>query len=371
MHIGNNTFPIRVLHISTLHLGGIQSHIIEIQKNINRNKVQFDFLCFSNIKNEFYDETVYDLGGRKHWYTPQIDNLLAQALYLFFIIIKNKYKIVDIPVSRPDNILFVIIAKLCGAKTFVHAHSDQTQGGTVNNIDPKAKLLYLLSNYQFACSKGAACYCFGSQNADKIMIEKNGINLKQFAFSELKRTDYRKNFNLENTLLLGQIGRLEHPKNPEFSIQVVSELVKRGKKINLFFVGTGSKEQELKNLAIHLNVQDNVFFLGERRDIPELLCAMDVLLMPSFYEGFPVVAVEAQAAELPIVLSANISRSVKITENMHFFDLKDIEKWVEFLYSFVPIKRKSDITLLRNNGYDIVEVAKKIEEIYLTSIGLK
>ena len=177
----------------------------------------------------------------------------------------------------------------------------------------------------------------------------------------------RQEFNItENEILFGHVGRFTNQKNHTFLIDIFNEIHKQNKDTKLIMVGIGEKEQEIKNKVKALNLEDCVIFAGFRKDVNKIMQAMDVFLLPSLYEGLPVVGVEAQAAGLPCFTSKDVvTKEVQITKAMNFISLdKSAKEWANIILGS-DLSRKDTKKELKEAGYFIEDSARELVDFYL------
>ena len=206
---------------------------------------------------------------------------------------------------------------------------------------------------RLACSTPAAKWMFG-RLADTAKLVPNAIDLEKFRFREDVRKERRAELKLsDDTILLGNVGRLTPFKNQCFLLKILAACKERDSHVKLLLVGNGEDQQTLKTVADQLGVIDHVIFYG-KSDMPqELMCAMDCIVMPSLREGFPITLVEAQAFGLPCFVSTEITEEVNISGNIQFISLEEsAEKWADMIMKEPP-QRYDCIDLLREKGYDV------------------
>ena len=172
-------------------------------------------------------------------------------------------------------------------------------------------------------------------------------------------------------MVIGHVGRFEVQKNHKFILEVFQQLHRKNPESDLFLIGEGELRQECEQLAGKLRIQNSVHFLGLRSDIPELLNMMDLFLMPSFFEGLPVVGVEAQATGLPVYLSDNIARELPVKDLAFYLSLKDpAEQWAEcILKNQTMFVRRNTTQEIKEQGYEIKAAARQLENYYLSMNG--
>jgi len=198
-------------------------------------------------------------------------------------------------------------------------------------------------------------------------VFNNAIDCRDYAFSEAIRQKYRKNLCLEGSFVLGHVGRFNEQKNHKYLIKIFalySQIIPDAK---LLLVGEGPLKDSIKELVAELKLTDKVIFLGQRDDVNNILMAMDVFLLPSLYEGLPVVGIEAQASGLPCIMSETITKEVAIADV--YFESIDAEPkaWVSKLLDINPndiAKRTNAYKIVGSKGYDIDKEAEKLYKLY-------
>ena len=279
--------------------GGVESVIMNYYKNIDKSKFQFDFVCDNDSTNIPYDE-IEKLGGRVIL-VPPYQKVFKYHKELKRIFKENKYKIVHSHINTL-SVFPLFAAKCAGVKVRIaHSHS------TTNKKEWKKNLLKIAlrpfskvfaTNYM-CCSELAGRWLFGDKEYDKgnVYLLNNAIDLDKFKFDKKIRNKKRKELNVsDDMLVIGHIGRFVEQKNHRFLIDIFNEIYKKNNKSILLLAGQGPLVEGIKEKVDKLGLIDNVLFLGQRNDASELYQAFDVFLLPSLYEGLPVVGVEAQAA---------------------------------------------------------------------------
>ena len=259
----------------------------------------------------------------------------------------------------------IIYAKKCGIKVIVHAHSAR---------DPMLPLHYRIVNYfnrllvnrivkiKFACSDLASNWIFGKKGSG--ILVKNGIDLKKYEFSHDIREKYRKRlgFNPEDIVLVS-VGRMSYPKNQKLLIDMMSDLPNDYK---LLLVGDGPDYDSLMKLS---GGRDNIIFLGNREDTEGILMASDVFLMPSFYEGFPIAAIEAQATGILCLLSDRITRQARIIEQVKYLSIDNRKEWLEAIIKRPKYERTAAEKVLKRNCFDVKDASSHVIDILLRAEG--
>ncbi len=371
----------RVLHIIySLNAGGIETFIVNILKNIDIEQVKFDFLVIREKGTEqFYDSEVLKYGSRiievGGTNKNKVTKYLKSRRDIYTYLKKTDYKIVHIHSGQIDKLPDAIVAKLLHIPTIImHSHN---QGLTKSARFYYVRLCLhkllkptntMLPTHCFACSKAAADWTFSKKanRENKVVIINNGIDSRRFAYREDIRNEYRQKLQLQEKFVIGHIGRFNYQKNHDFLIDIFSEIVKRNRSSALLLIGTGELEPEIKEKVKKLGIEQQVIFYGVTDKIPEMIQAMDVFLLPSHFEGLPVVGIEVQAAALQTVAADTITEEVAITDKWKFMSLGDSAgKWAEEILTYqVGYKREDMTRRIKSAGYDVKTIANYLENLY-------
>ena len=249
-----------------------------------------------------------------------------------------------------------------------HAHSTSVPMGWKNEFKKlmRPMIKYAATDY-WGCSNAAGKFYFSEKrwNSAHELIH-NAINLSDFAFSNDARTALRQQYGLGDKFVIGHVGRLSAVKNQKMALEIFAEIHKRRADTHLVIVGTGELEAQLKQRAKELGITEHVTFTGVQTNVNEWYSVFDVFMMTSFYEGLPVVAVEAQASDLPCILSDAITPEVKVTDNVRFLNIRDgASAWADAILQLPAAPRQSREAELQAAGYDIALEAKKMQDLYL------
>lgn len=358
--------PIRILHIvQKMEAGGTQAFLMNLYRNIDRDKIQFDFLVEYEEK-EFYDDEIISLGG-KIYYTNfrKTLNVIKLKKTLSNILKEHpEYKIVHIHATAIGKIC-TDVAKKCGVKTII-AHTHNNSAVKDWKYYPKILLRKLYTKGPtdfFACSEDAGRYTFKNK---KFTVVYNAIDIDKFLFKQEIREEFRKELNIEDKFVIGNIGRLHEQKNQSFLIDVFYEIQKRKDNAILLIIGKGPLENELKEKVSNLGIDNKVYFLGNRKDIERIYQGMDVFVLPSLFEGLGIVAIEAQVSGLPVIASTGVAKEANITNNIRNIDLSEpIDVWVEAICKTKVNNRKSIEDIVRKSKFNIKNNVKFLQEFYL------
>ena len=264
-----------------------------------------------------------------------------------------------------DAYLSTLAAKMAGIKhVIIHSHNASTIYSTkVHNVFKI--FLDQMKITRFACGNDAGKWMFKTK---KFEIINNGIDLDNFLYTPQIRNKIRKKMGWEGKFVVGHIGRFNLQKNHQFLIDAFYEFQKNKTDAILVLIGDGELRKEIERKVSSLNMEDKVQFLGVRDDVDKLYQALDLFVFPSLFEGLPVVLVETQAADLPCIISDTITNEVVINDNVTVLDLDSGSTvWaskIEKIYSS-NIERKDTSMMLTQAGYNIVDVAKRLENFYL------
>lgn len=359
---------IRVLHIlQRMEAGGTQALLMNLYRNIDRDKIQFDF--FVEYPNEqFYDKEIISLGGNIYYNNVRNDyNIIKFTKNLEKIIKKNNYKVIHVH-TYSIGYFVLKVAKKCGVPVRIaHSHNNET----VRDIKyiPKKILQKLYTIYAtdlFACSKEAGDYLY--QNKEYTVLN-NSIDSNKFIFKEEIRNKIKKELNIENNFVVGHVGRFHPQKNHNFLIDIFKELKEKKNNAKLLLIGTGPLETEIKNKVKKLDLENDIIFLGNKSNMNEIFMAMDIFIFPSLFEGLGIVAVESQAAGIPCLAADTLPPESIVSPLCKHISLNaNSKEWAEKAMELSTSKYKH--TNMQNNiikaGYDIKNTAKKMEKYYLS-----
>lgn len=361
---------VRVAHIIGKWLGGgVEAVVMNYYRNIDRSKIQFDFICDNDSTNIPYKE-IDELGGRVIL-IPPYQKPFKYHKELKKVLKDNHYKIVHSHINTMS--IFPLFAAKCACVPVRIAHSHST----TNKKEWKKNLVKLVlrpfakvfATDYVACTKHASEWMFGKK--ENVFILNNAIDLDKFKYNEKVRKEKRKELKIDNdTLVIGHAGRFVAQKNHEYIIDVFNEVHKENKNSVLVLVGQGPLMDSIKNKVKSLNIDDSVIFLGQRDDINELYQTFDIFLFPSLYEGLGMVLVEAQVSGLPCYASTEVPKIAKVTENVDFLDLDcDPKVWATLILNHDENERRGYIDEISSKGYNIKIENKRLEDYYLSKIN--
>ena len=363
------TEPIRVLQILGIVAGGgVEAVILNYYDHIDRSKVQFDFIVHNDNKIDITDR-VEAMGGHVYKVTPYYRNPIAFMWDIYKVIKEHHYRIVHSNMNTLSAFT-LFAAWAAGAPIrILHNHSTSSPGETKRNImkyilRPFARLF---ANQYFACSRLAGEWMYGKKMMDKgkVTIINNAIDLNKYAFNPSTRKRLRNELGLTDEQVIGHVGRFMFQKNHEFLIDLFSKALQKNNHMVLLLIGDGPLRPAIQSKVDQMGLSDKVRFLGLRSDVQDLYNVMDIFVLPSHYEGLPVVGVEAQANGLPCLFSSNVTTETKLTHCAEFYDLSEgSEKWAKKILSMDTGRNKNVKDEMKEAGFEIDDAAEKLKRLY-------
>ncbi len=333
--------------------GGSQAFAMNVLRHIDRNRFQLDFLVYNNPDNGYKEEIVRL--GSKIWVIPyfKVYNYHHFKNEYIKVLKEGHYDIIHCNTSG-TAFIYLKIAKQFGCRTIMHSHSAGFRGGKLKLL---AKRLFVdkfkqYADYWFACSKEAAVNLYGDnyKQYPYYFDLPNSIDVGKYAFDTDERNKIRNKYGIDsNCTIVGHLGSFSTPKNHKFILRIFEAILKKDSTVRFMLCGEGPLRTEIFSQAKELNILDKITFTGNIPDPQRHLMAMDVMLFPSFFEGFPITMIEAQATGLPVVMSDSITNEAVLTDIVKRLSLHEsIEEWCKAtLSSRIPNE-------LRNNYNPIV-----------------
>lgn len=359
--------PVRVLHVvSVMRRGGVENMIMNLYRRMDQEKIKFDFIVHGQEIGS-YEEEIKKSGGKIFHVRTKKESFFGNLADIEKVVRENNYNIIH--VHQDAMSMFALkAAKKAGAKARIaHAHATSMPPSKIFSYIYKyaIKRTTKYAAHKFACSKASAKYLFNGDIAETNYLY-NGIEIEKFTFSKEVRSKVREENGWNDKFVVGQVANFIHPKNQMHTLNVFAEIVKTREDSVLVFCGEGSDLAECKKRAKELNVEDKVCFLGSVDNVNDFMQAMDVLLLPSFYEGFPVTLVEAQCMGLPCLVSDTITEECKLTDKILYLSLeKPTRKWANEAIMLSEMAREDCSNEVQKKGFDIKQVANWLEDFYL------
>ncbi|WP_461818656.1 glycosyltransferase family 1 protein [Faecalimonas sp.] len=365
---------IRILHvIGVMNRGGAESMIMNLYREIDKTKVQFDFVEHSNERAVFDDE-IEKFGGRIYRCPKFVGkNYFAYKKWWdeFFENEGKDYQIIHGHIGSTAAI-YLKCAKKKEKYTIAHSHSS----GTDHSLH---SLMYSILSYNtrniadyfFGCSLAAGIDRYGhrvTENIEKFKVLPNAIDIKAYIYSLEVRKNVRKELGYSsNELVIGHVGRMTAEKNHAFILEIFRDICKVKSDVRLLLIGEGKLREELQQKTVDLGLEEKVCFTGIRSDVNRLMQAMDIFVFPSIYEGLGIALIEAQASGLPCIISDKIPNDgIVVKELVTKRSLEDSsEEWARHILSRVNVPRMDTSNEIREHGFDIKETSKWLERFYI------
>ena len=359
--------------VYSLTSGGIERYSIDLFRYLRNYLFEIDFITKLDRK-EFFDDTLKALGGKKIPIAAGCKGKGAvyKINYIFntLKIANSTYDIAYFNLSKPMDVFkYPLICRLRGIKKIIiHSHNSSS-----DNTGIVAKILNLLgrivinhiATVKFACSDKAAIWMYGKKskvNNDYIFI-KNGIEASKFVFDPIKREKVKDDLGIkENTFVIGHVGRFAAQKNHKFIIDIFEGVLKVKQDVILLLAGVGELQNEIIEYSKKKGIFNHIKFLGEIENVHLLFQALDVFILPSLYEGLPVVGIEAQASGLKCLFSDTITTEVDVTGNVKFIPLQEKE-WISEILSMKDYPRNNMLHLIEDSGFDMKNTSEIVAEI--------
>ena len=365
---------VRVLHIvGTMDMGGAETLIMNLYRTVDREKIQFDFLCHNRIEAKYTDE-IKAMGGRMYM-VPGISHVglfrYQNNLYDFFRA-HPEYKTVHAHQNDLNGLILKQAARAGIPNRISHSHTVYPY----KSLLKKMMFQYFKWNVNryttvpLACSIPAGEQLYTGKRKKEFSVVYNGIDTEKFRFDAAIRQQVRKELSIgQNAPVVGHVGRFAPVKNHTFIIDVFYEFQKTNPEAVLMLIGEGELLEKIKAKTKTLGIEQKVLFLGARGDVNRLMCAMDMFLFPSINEGLPVSVVEAQGSGLQILSTDSISDDTAITDLFHRISL-DLSafQWAEHLNSLYQKSLKTDRQMyakaVLDAGFDAKQVADNMLKKY-------
>lgn len=374
--LNTNEVALRVLHICGALAGGVGTVLMNYYRHIDRSKVQFDFLTHGEPDASTRAE-VEALGGTLTVITPKSTSLWRNLRETRrYINAQTPHQVVHVHTASPTSFVYLLAARFSGKRVrVVHSHATDLEApsGSLQHQIHRAlqPVLRWTATDLLACSRAAGDWLYGVSARRSVRILPNAIDVEKFRFSPVVRQELRQRLAIDNRVVIGNIGRFAEQKNHSFLIRIFVEIVRLEPSAVLLLVGDGPLLDEVRTQVTASGLENRVLFLGLRSDAAALMQAMDLFLLPSLFEGLPLVLVEAQVAGLPCLASSTVTDEVKLTDLLAFLDLAaGPTVWAAKVIDMAKQQgRSSDMSQIMAAGYDIRTAAGRLADFYLVRVG--
>lgn len=363
--------PIRILNLFTImNRGGAETMVMNYYRNIDRTKLQFDFMVHREERGA-YDDEIESLGGKiyrmppiRPWTASNYKKTVRQ-----FYKQHPEYQIIHAHMSELGYYDFTEAERAGVPVRIGHAHN------RAHGFDFKSPVRWYYKTrmmphitHMFMCGEESGECLFGNKNKEHFIQMNNAIDAEKYIYNSAKREIIRKELGIsDDQIVVGHVGRFDPQKNHKFIIDIFAEVQKQDKNAVLMLVGDDSSTigKKIHQKVDQLGLQ-NVIFTGVRSDVADLMQAMDVFLFPSLFEGFGIVALEAQAAGMSTIVSNRIPSECFVTDLIKSVELSnDSTKWSSVVLEAAKIQRRNTFEEIKNAGFDIKENAKWLQEFYI------
>lgn len=367
-HMTNDNGTLRVLQVvNYMDRGGLETMLMNYYRNIDRDRVQFDFLVHRSER-AAYDDEIEKMGGRIYRIQRLVPwNRSYRKELANFFDTHREYQIVHVHRDCMSSVILKEANRHGVLVRIAHSHNSYQD----KDLKYPIKLFYMRSipkyaTHLLACSAVAGDWMFGGV---PYMTVKNAIDTKSFSFSPDVRSKKRAELGIDDKFVVGHVGRFMYVKNHSFLLDVFSSISKKRQNAILLLVGDGELVGEIKEKAKMLGIADKIVFLGVRSDVGEILSAMDVFVFPSIYEGLPLTLVEAQTSGLPCVVSDGVPAECAVTDDLvSLLPLSlGADAWADKILDASKMPRTDRSDEIRARGYDIKTEAHKLQDLYVNT----
>ena len=344
---------------------GVSSYVMNYYRQlIKKQDIYIDFLIVSDVGSPYYDEIKKN--GSNIYIMPSFKRPIKLLIFLNNIIKKGKYDILHSNVFNSNFPIAYVAKKNNVTVRILHSHATMNGDNIFKIIrnKPFQFLSVYYSNCLFACSELAGKQIYKNK---KFFVVNNAIDLETFKFNDIERKSIRRENNVEKEkIVISTVGRLTIQKNPYFILEIVKELVNRNINFEFWWFGSGNLDDDIKNKSIDMKINDYIKFYGSINDVYKYYSAMDLFILPSFYEGLPVVGIEAQANGLKCLFSDSITLETKMLKKTLFLPIDSAEDWCNTIVKCINDcnHKIDDYTLLREK-YDINKLADSLYKKYV------
>ena len=353
----------RVLNIMTggLRREGITTTQLDYVRFMDKD-IKFDIAAVHNNARDVIEE-FETLGCRVPELPDRKKNIIRYMLALYGLMKKEQYDILHVHGSSALMSVELMAGKLAHIKVRI-AHSRNTKSDHASIDKILRPLFHSLYSAAFSCGKEAGEWLFGTHPFE---IIHNGKDLEKFFYNPKIRDKIRKEYGWQDKVVLGHVGNFNYQKNHVFLIETFRHLVGE-EKFQLCLIGDGPEMRDIKNRVKNYGLSDKVLFTGQINNVSEMLQAMDIMLLPSRFEGLPNVVLEWQASALPCIISDQVTRECAVTELTEFLSIDDTEDWVQKVKNCVLPDREKNAEKYRKQlaeaGFDLRENVKELKKIY-------
>ena len=373
--INRESRRLRVLQVGmTRNLGGIETYLIEQFRHLDKSKIDYDFVNITGEYSICYEDEILASGSKIFKVVSRHKNPLLHYWQWFNILLQNKgvYDVIVLNTNSLEYVFPLVLGKIFGIPVrVIHSHNSgfENKQGLARRllVGMNKKLLAWSANLRFACSQFAGQWMF-KDNPYHVIY--NAIDIHKYDADLAVRDEMRQALNLDTALTLLHVGRFSYQKNHSFLLDIFKEVHSIQPDSVLLLVGDTTEESEflteVKRKIKAYGLENVVRLLGRRDDVNKIMQAADVLVMPSFFEGLTVVGIEAQASDLPLLLSDTVTKKLGLLPSTQFISLEaGPTAWAEAIVNSKQHNRQSRYEELKAAGYDIGNETERVEKLLI------
>ena len=373
--INRESRRLRVLQVGmTRNLGGIETYLIEQFRHLDKSTIDYDFVNITGEYSICYEDEILASGSKIFKVVSRHKNPLLHYWQWFNILSQNKgvYDVIVLNTNSLEYVFPLVLGKIFGIPVrVIHSHNSgfENKQGLARRllVGMNKKLLAWSANLRFACSQFAGQWMF-KDNPYHVIY--NAIDIHKYDADLIVREETRNALGLYTELTLLHVGRFSYQKNHSFLLDIFKEVHAIQPDSVLLLVGDTTEESEflteVKRKIKEYGLANAVRLLGRRDDVNKIMQAADVLVMPSFFEGLTVVGIEAQASDLPLLLSDTVTKELELLPSTQFISLEAGPiAWAEAIVNSKQHNRQSRYEELKAAGYDIENETERVEKLLL------
>lgn len=373
--INRESRRLRVLQVGmTRNLGGIETYLIEQFRHLDKSKIDYDFVNITGEYSICYEDEILASGSKIFKVVSRHKNPLLHYWQWFNILLQNKgvYDVIVLNTNSLEYVFPLVLGKIFGIPVrVIHSHNSgfENKQGLARRllVGMNKKLLAWSANLRFACSQFAGQWMF-KDNPYHVIY--NAIDIHKYDADPIVREETRNALGLHTELTLLHVGRFSYQKNHSFLLDIFKEVHRIQPDSVLLLVGDTTEESEflteVKRKIKAYGLENVVRLLGRRDDVNKIMQAADVLVMPSFFEGLTVVGIEAQASDLPLLLSDTVTKELGLLPSTQFISLEaGPTAWAEAIVNSKQHNRQSRYEELKAAGYDIGNETERVEKLLI------
>lgn len=353
-----------VVNTVTYRRNGITGVIFNLYRHIDRSKIQMDFVATDHDTEPWAKDYIAENGSKLFQFNKSYSHIWDYIVKLAKC--AKDYDVVHVHGNSSSMVFELLAAKIADVdKRIAHSHNTTCSSPKLDKM--LRPLFYAMCNCRLACGEAAGTWLFGNRD---FLVINNGIDTEAYQYRDEIRVKEREKLGLSDEFVIGHVGRLNEQKNQSYLLKIISELKKENSRIKLILIGDGAFEQQLKKEATELGVSNEVVFTGAVNNVNELINAVDVIVMPSLYEGLPLTLVEEQANGLTCIVSDVITKEADLSGHLRFVSLsRSPNEWAAVISKENYDKSRSEmsadsIKLIRKSGYDIGESVEILTRVY-------